>query len=492
VQWVWHNNALRRKITLSLLGLVIFSLIVVCVGSVIYNIAQYKAINNRKNAELIKSTLAIFNYELNALQLPGIQSTPELSAILARISGSFNIDINIYDIQGRLLVSAKPEAFRAHKQSARMSSEAMQALEKRETSQVIRREKIGDLDYMSVYTCHYNPSGQLDAYINLPYFINQKEITEDISTIITSYANIYILLVVLALVISVFLSNQITQPLNIIRQNMKSFERSGKLEPIDYHSSNEIGDLIRSYNAMITTLDENNRKLAQAERESAWRDIARQIAHEIKNPLTPMRLSIQHLIRMKQNNAPEWQKHFEEMASTLLEQIEMLSKTASDFASFVKIGQQESFVIDLNTVIKEQLSLFKHYPNITLAVQSGVAPAHVKIRHEQLNRVFMNVLTNAVQAINGKENGQIAMTLYEQNDLYYVCIEDNGCGISKEEQEKLFTPNFTTKSCGSGLGLFICRNIIENCDGSINYSPSALGGACFTICLPKALPTFSA
>jgi signal transduction histidine kinase len=194
---------------------------------------------------------------------------------------------------------------------------------------------------------------------------------------------------------------------------------------------------------------------------------------------------------MKQNHAPEWQQHFEEMANALLEQIETLSKTASDFASFAKIGLQESAVIDLNIVIKEQASLF-HYPNITLTVQSKVAPASVKIRPEQLNRVFMNILTNAVQAIDGKENGQIIMTLYAQDDRYYVSVEDNGCGISDEEQKKLFTPNFTTKSCGSGLGLFICRNIMENYDGSITYSPSALGGACFTICLPKASPTFSA
>jgi signal transduction histidine kinase len=488
LQWVWNNNVLRRKFTLSLLGLVVFSLVAVCTGSLIYNIAQYKAINNRQIAGHIKSTLAILNYELNTLQLSEIQNTPELYAILTRVSNSFDIDINIYDAQGRVLISSIPEFFSKHMKSTRMSSEAMLALEKGEMSRVIRREKVGNLDYMSVYVCHYNRSGQLDAYINLPYFINQKEMTEDISTIITSYANVYIILIIIAFIISITLSNQITRPLNIIRQNMKSFERNGKLEPIDYSSPDEVGDLIRSYNDMITILDNNNRKLAQAERESAWRDIARQIAHEIKNPLTPMRLSIQHLIRMKQNNAPGWQNHFEEVLNTWLEQIETLSKTASEFSSFTKIGQQESTtIIDLNTVIKEQLSLFNNHPNITFTLQSKVTPANVKIRPEQLNRVFMNILTNAIQAIDKKENGQIIMTLYEQGDQYYVAVEDNGCGISKEEQVKLFTPNFTTKSGGSGLGLFICHNIMENYDGGIYYSPSTLGGACFTIYLPKAV-----
>ncbi|MDR0691797.1 MAG: GHKL domain-containing protein [Prevotellaceae bacterium] len=488
LQWVWNNNALRRKITLSLLGLVIFSLVAVCTGSLIYNIAQYKTINSRQITGRIKSTLAVLNHELNTLQLCNIQNTPELSDILIRISNSFDIDINMYDTEGKLLISSIPEFFNKHMKSIRMNSEAMRALEKGETSQVILRERIGDLDYMSVYVCHYNRSGQLNAYINLPYFINQKEMTEDISTIITSYANVYILLIIIAFIISMTLSNQITRPLSIIRHNIKSFERSGKLEPIDYNSPDEVGDLIRSYNEMITILDNNNRKLAQAERESAWRDMAQQIAHEIKNPLTPMRLSIQHLIRMKQNNAPGWQKHFEEVLNTWLEQIETLSKTASEFSSFVKIGQQESTtIIDLNTVIKEQMSLFNNYPNITFTIQSQVAPANVEIRPEQLNRVFMNILTNAIQAIDKKENGQIIMTLYEQGDRYYIMVEDNGYGISKEEQVKLFTPNFTTKSYGSGLGLFICRNIMENYDGGINYSPSTLGGACFTICLHKAV-----
>jgi signal transduction histidine kinase len=485
VRWVWNNNALRRKITLSLLGLIIFSLVIVCAGSLIYNIAQYKATNSKQISERIKSTLAILNHELYTLQLYNIQNTPELSVILTRISNSFDIDINIYDIHGKLLISSIPEMFSEHRHSARINFDIMMALEKGETSQIIRREKIGELDYMSVYVCHYNPCGQLNAYINLPYFINQKEMTEDISAMITSYANVYILIIIITFIISVTLSNQITRPLSIIRHNMKSFERSGKLEPIDYDSADEMGDLVRSYNEMITTLDDNNRKLAQAERESAWRDIARQIAHEIKNPLTPMRLSIQHLIRMKQNNAPGWQTHFEEMSNTLLEQIETLSKTASDFSSFAKIGLQESPVIDLNTVMKEQISLFNHYPNITFTMKSKRSPANVRMRPEQLNRVLMNVLTNAVQAVDKKENGQIILTLYAQDGCYYVTVEDNGCGIKKEEYVKLFTPDFTTKRSGSGLGLFICYNIMENYNGSIRCSPSALGGACFTICLPQ-------
>jgi signal transduction histidine kinase len=487
VRWVWNNNVLRRKITLSLLGLVIFSLVLVCAGSLIYNIAQYKTSSSKQIEERINSTLSILNHELNTLHLHNIQNTPELSVILARISKSFNTDINIYDIHGKLLISSTPEMFSAHKRSSRINFDIMMALEKGETSLIRRREKIGELDYESVYVCHYNRCGQLNAYINLPYFINQKEMTEDISAMITSYANVYILIIIITFIISITLSNQITRPLSIIRHNMKSFERSGKLEPIDYDSSDEVGDLVRSYNEMITILDDNNRKLAQAERESAWRDIARQIAHEIKNPLTPMRLSIQHLIRMKQNNAPGWQAHFEEMSNTLLEQIETLSKTASDFSSFAKIGLQESSVIDLNTVMKEQISLFDHYPNITFTMDSKRTPANVRIRPEQLNRVFMNVLTNAVQAVDRKENGQIILTLYAQDGHYYVTVEDNGCGINKEEYVKLFTPDFTTKRSGSGLGLFICYNIMENYNGSISCSPSALGGACFTICLPEAV-----
>jgi signal transduction histidine kinase len=485
LQWMWSNNALRRRITLSLLGLVVFSLVAVGAGSLIYSIAQYKTVSSRQIAERIKSTLAILNHELNTLQMDDIRDTPELSAILARIANSFDIDINIYDTQGKLLISSMPDFFDMHMKSVRMNSDAMLALKKGETSQVIRREKTGQFDYMSVYVCHYNQHGQPNAYINLPYLINQKEMTEDISTMITSYANVYILLIILTLVISIILSNQITHPLNIIRYNMKRFAHSGKLEPIAYNSSNEVGDLIRAYTTLIITLEEKNRKLAQVERESAWRDIARQIAHEIKNPLTPMRLSIQHLIRMKQNNAPNWQNHFEEMANTLLEQIETLSKTASEFSSFTKIEQQESFtVIELNAVIKEQTTLFANYPNITLTVQSKVTPANVRVRPEQLNRVFMNILTNAIQAIDKKEDGQIILTLYEQDNRYHVAVGDNGCGIREDAQAKLFTPNFTTKSGGNGLGLFICHNIMENCGGSISYSPSTLGGACFTISLP--------
>jgi signal transduction histidine kinase len=486
LQWVWKNNALRRKIIFSLLGLVVFSSILVCAASLIYNLAQYNTCRRRQMTEQTKSIVFTLNPTLNNLTAEDIKNATDLYPVLVRISKGFKIDVNIYDVHGNLAQSSRPDVFKEHIRSSRMNPEALVNLANGEILHDVIHEKIGQFEFLSAYISYYNQQGELIAYINLPYFINQKKTTDDISAIITTYTNVCILVIIIALIVSMVLSNQITRPLNIVRRNIEGFEESGKLEPIDYDAPDELGELIRSYNEMIRVLEDKNRKLAQAEREGAWRNMARQIAHEIKNPLTPMRLSIQHLMRMKKDNAPDWQEHFEEISNALLEQINILSFTASEFSSYAQTNLKEAVVTDLNIIMHEQKLLFESMPGVQLTTLSKVSPANVKVHHEQIGRVLMNILTNAVQALEeNKENGQIIMTLYEHDNRYCISVEDNGHGISEEMSSNLFIPNFTTKRSGSGLGLPICRNIIESHGGSIHYSTSSIGGACFMICLPK-------
>jgi signal transduction histidine kinase len=485
IRWDWHSNILRRRISLSLLSLLVFSMIIVGVGSLAYNINQYKKDNLLRMEDRMRSALSVLAPYMNELGSRDKLESQDLSSVLTHIANSFMVDINIYDINGEIKVSSRREIFNRNLQSTRMNSDAFHVLRQEETSIYIHSEQISHLQFMSIYAPFYNKNGELVAYINLPYFANERIIAEEISAMVSAYANLYILFIIIATSMGVALSNQITRPLNIIRRNMHYYERTGKLEPIEYDHEDELGDMIRSYNEMIGVLEDNTRKLAQVERESAWRDMARQIAHEIKNPLTPMRLSIQHLMRMKQNNDKGWEERCNEVAKTLLEQIDTLARTASEFSSFAKTNAEDSSIIDLNVIMQEQSPLFDNYPNITLSIFSKVSPANVKVHHEQISRVFMNILTNAVQATDEKENGMINMTLYEQGLYYCVAIEDNGSGVDKEAEAKLFTLSFTTKRSGSGLGLPICRNIIESYGGTINYRPSSIGGACFTLCIPK-------
>ena len=245
-----------------------------------------------------------------------------------------------------------------------------------------------------------------------------------------------------------------------------------------------MGELVGAYNKMVDDLEESTQRLAQSEREQAWSEMARQIAHEIKNPLTPMRLSIQHLIRLKQRGIEGWEDKFEDVANSILEQIDILSNTASEFSSFAKFYYEDNAEINLYQLISEQMVLFDTRENIRIAFDYCKTECKVFARKGQIIRVLVNLVSNAVQALE-ESGGYICISLKEDGGSYVVSIDDNGPGVKIEDENKLFKPNFTTKSSGTGLGLAICRNIIEQSGGKISYRRSELGGACFSFTLPK-------
>ena len=251
---------------------------------------------------------------------------------------------------------------------------------------------------------------------------------------------------------------------------------------------------------MVHDLSESGKQVAQAERERAWSEMARQVAHEIKNPLTPMKLQIQRLIRLKSKNDPTWETKFDDISGVILDSIDVLTDTANEFSTFAKLYSEEMVPIDLDTMASDQISMFDDKDNITFQY-FGLKDTWVKGPKPQMVRVFVNLLTNAVQAIENQQeedaqsgaeprHGQIILSLRNssRDGFYDIVFEDNGPGIKDENRSRLFTPNFTTKSSGTGLGLAICKNILERCGGEIFYNQSfTLKGACFTVRYPKKL-----
>ena len=351
--------------------------------------------------------------------------------------------------------------------------------------QYIHEEEIAGIKYNSLYAPIYNNSGNLITIINIPYFSRNSELTEDASSILAAIINLYILLIIAAIFGGSAVSNSLSRPLAEISKKMKFMDISKKIEHINYKKDDELGVLVTAYNKMADDLEESTRKLAQSEREMAWKDMARQIAHEIKNPLTPMKLSIQYLIRLKEQNVPDWQDRFDKLAASLIEQVDILSDVASEFSSFARFYSEESTLVDLNSLLEDQHVLFDNKDNIKLELRSFVEESYVMVRKSQITRAFVNLITNSIQALENIDGeGHIRITLSKDGDFYSIEFEDNGPGVSEENMDKLFKPNFTTKSSGSGLGLAICRSIIEQSQGKIYYKKSSLGGAEFTILLP--------
>ena len=239
---------------------------------------------------------------------------------------------------------------------------------------------------------------------------------------------------------------------------------------------------------MVSKLSESTRRLASAERDKAWSEMARQVAHEIKNPLTPMKLQLQRVMRLKAKGDPRWQELFDEASTVLLDHIDILAKTAEDFSTFAKLYSEEPVEVDLDRMLQNEVAMYDNRPNIRFDYL-GLEGAVVMAPKPQLTRVFVNLLNNAVQAIGDRPDGHIAVSLRLSSSMegcYDIVFEDNGPGVDEENVGKLFTPNFTTKDGGSGLGLAISRSILERSGATIAYSRSfALGGACFTICYPK-------
>lgn len=480
------KKSFKRKITYLVTASLVFALICMGAGSIWFSVIFYNE-NNRLQMEeklqTVQSTLEEYcKYVEEYTQL----NTQDLISTIDRLSSSIQVDINLYDPHGRLIRSTQPELFDKSLISSRINSEAYDKLVHERKRQVQNVERLGDLDYYSLYSPILNNQGRLISIVNIPYFVKPSDFRGDLSAVIATIINIYLLLLIAAIVGGGMLSKQLSKPLAAISSKMKRMDVSKKAEHIDYKNRDELGLLVGAYNKMVDDLEESTQQLAKKEREHAWSEMARQIAHEIKNPLTPMRLSIQHLISMKQRNIAGWENKFEDVANSILEQIEILSNTASEFSSFAKFYFEESIEINLYTLLEEQKILFDTHDNIRISFVHDTDEAMVFARKGQIIRVIVNLLSNAVQAVEANGGGYVKISLKQERGGYRVSFEDNGPGVKPDDIGKLFKPNFTTKSSGTGLGLAISQNIIDQSGGEISYCRSEFGGANFNFLLPMA------
>lgn len=483
------TNSFRSKITFLILSSLFFALISMGAGSIWYTLNYIKEssrLQMEDKMESVQTTLSENSRFVDRYNDPNFNNL-DLYATMNKLKNNAQIDINIYTPDGRLIRTTQQELFDSYILGNRMNPVAYNELINNHKKQVINREHLGDISYYSLYAPLFNRSGKLIAIVNIPYFSADSSLWSDSSSIIATIINIYLLLLIAAVLGGIMLSNSLSRPLAEISKKMQLLNVNRQAEHIDYNNKDELGILVAAYNKMVDDLEESTKQLAQSEREQAWREMARQIAHEIKNPLTPMRLSIQHLVRLKQKNVPEWQTKFDEIASTLIEQIDILSEAASEFSSFSRFYSEELADINIKALIKEQIVLFNTRDNLEITLDTQLKKATIIARKGQITRVLVNLISNAVQAVEHQSEAKILVTLSGDNDYITLSIEDSGSGVPEEYVNKLFKPNFTTKSGGTGLGLYICRSIIEQSQGTISYRRSEkLGGACFTFALKKS------
>jgi signal transduction histidine kinase len=486
-----HSTGLRHldlktRLQLMLVGIILFSSLITGFNT-IRNISK---LNSQKNRDMLSekahSVLIELEHKLSDADSLTNQQSEYLDELLTKFSLVFFTDINLYAPDGSLLSSSRPQIFDQGIKSPLMSQQAFIELSSHKRTRYLTRENIGHYRYLSAYLPFRNSDNKLIAYINLPYFARQQELREEISGFLVAFLNIYILLTVFAIGIALLVGIYFTRPLQLIRNRFSSIKFGVPNEQIEYNRNDELGDLIKEYNFMIGKLAESAEQLARSERESAWREMARQVAHEIKNPLTPMKLSIQHLFKSYRENAPDWHKRLESTTRTLIFQIDSLSDIATAFSDFAKLPQAHIEKVDLTATLLEVIHLFKDLPSIRFIFDQDTGHRWIMADEKQLTRLFVNLIKNAIQAIPAGRNGVIAITLTQEDKFYKVEIADNGSGMTSEEQLKVFSPNFTTKSAGMGLGLAMARNIVTSLGGEITFKSRLNEGTSFYVRMPIA------
>lgn len=477
--------SLAAKIQLVLISLVFVSLLGFGWGSGVFVQNQY----NTYTDDVIREKLNSVNIEMRSKL--GTKKNLDLSKdgnymeyLLRKFSKVFVTDINFYNPGGVLMASSRPKIYNVGLISEQMNPTAFHAVSISSKSEFIHQENIGQLNYSSAYLPFYNNEGKLMGYLNLQHFGQQEEFESQIQRFLVAIINVFMLLLAISIILAIFISGWVTAPLRLLQESFAGMQFGKYNQQINYKNDDEIGALVKDYNQKLEELEFAAEQIAKNERESAWREMAKQVAHEIKNPLTPMKLSIQQLQRVYDPENPNSAEKLNKVAASLIEQIDALTKIANEFSNFAKMPHPNEVELDLKPLIESVIEVFRTEQNIEISLESNLSSIPLLADKDQMLRVFNNLVKNAIQAIPEERPGKVTISVSKTGKYFRIAVSDNGVGIPDSEQSRIFVPYFTTKSTGTGLGLAMVRQIIENHRGTIDFETVEGEGTTFIIQLP--------
>jgi two-component system nitrogen regulation sensor histidine kinase NtrY len=479
------NQSFRNRLQLSMILLILFSFIIIGVTSAYYITRLNYSKNIDALTEKAHSILTEIQQKLGKSEALVPEMSNELFYSLNKLSLIYFSDINLFDLKGNLIASSRPSIFEEGLISTKMNRQSYQELSINQRSLYIHDDKIGNYKFLSAYLPFRNEQDQLIGYLNLPYFARQDEIRSELSAFLVTFINIYVLLVAFSILMAIVISRYITKPLLLIRDKISQVRLGKPNEKIIWRVDDEIGGLVAEYNTMIDKLLLSAEQLAQSERESAWREMARQVAHEIKNPLTPMKLSVQLLQKAYNEKEPDWDQRFKRFSRTLIEQIENLSHIAGSFSDFARMPELHKEQINLYEICNSVIQLYRDNHDVTIITEfpENIQPL-ISADSNQLMRVFVNLFKNSLQAFVQGIPGKITLKMNESEGFFVVAFSDNGTGIDEDQQSKIFSPNFTTKTGGMGLGLAMVKSIMEDHGGSVSFVSESGKGTTFFLKFP--------
>ncbi len=479
----FKNLSLRIRIFLSMLLLVIIASIITA-GLTIY---QYNEQGNdyhkkrlvRKENNIratIENELERTTYAVETEELPQI-----FREQIYNISHNNKLDIYIYDLQGKLLKSSV-HTYPQDKNSYDLNPKIVTQLENNKDKRVLINEIKGDKEVQSSYTYINDFKFKPIGILGLPYLQDNTEQNKELDEFLERLIFAYIIIFLIAISIAYWLSSYITKSIKEVSDKISKMQLGSRNEKVEVaNASTEITTLLNAYNQKVDELEESAIKLAKSEREEAWREMAKQVAHEIKNPLTPMRLTVQSFVRRFDPKDENYKEKLQEFSKTMILQIDTLTSIATSFSSFAKMPSQNKENLNVVEVVKHGLEIFNE-PYIKYLYDDDVIMA--KLDKIQLTRIITNLVKNATQALSDVENPNITVHVKQENEQVKIIIADNGKGIDNSHKNHIFEPKFTTKSSGMGLGLAMVKNIIEAYKGTITFESELGRGTTFIVTLP--------
>jgi nitrogen fixation/metabolism regulation signal transduction histidine kinase len=396
------------------------------------------------------------------------------------IADIHNIDLNIYSLEGEIIISSNKALITEKLIPKTLDKQNLKDLSENKERIKLNLIQNGE-EYLNSFQYIYDQKGKAVAIISIPYFQLDETYKRDLQSYLVALSPIYIILFLGASIMAFLLSRQIIEPMRRLSQTMRQAALTKKYVPLRWHSPDEIGQLVHQYNFMVKELEKSAAILAKTEKESAWKEMAKQVAHEIKNPLTPMKLNIQLFERQLKAEDPDFDKKMRKFTASIVDQIDTLAHIASAFSDFARMPAQNKEVLNLVSLVENTVGLFDA---ADIHLEKEIHQALILADHDQIVRIMNNLLNNAIEAIPKGKESKITVNLKQDNHHWCIEVKDNGEGIPESLRKNIFQPNFTTKNSGTGLGLAMVKRIIDDLNGKIWFESEQNIGTSFFVCFP--------
>ncbi len=478
------NFSLKNRIFISMILLIVITSVLNAGLTIFQYREQSKDYHLSKLGRKEDAVKSAINYELTRKTYFPVE-TKNLPFIfqeeIYQIADIHKLDINMYDLEGVLLKSSRGGFIKDSLPNV-ISIEILNKMARNYDHRVIDKKLEQDEELISSYTYITDSKFKPIGILNLQYYPDNTFQDKELAEFLSRLSAVYFIMLMIAIITAYFISNYITRSLQKVSERISQTRLQKRNEKIIVeNASEEINNLIQAYNSMVETLEESAEKLARSERELAWREMAKQVAHEIKNPLTPMRLSLQNFEQKFDPKDPKITEKVKEFSKMMIQQIDLMSSIASAFSDFAKMPAQHKEQLDLVDVVKHAVEIFTQ-PYIYF--ESDIQQLTVELDKNQITRVITNLLNNALYAVKETENPEINIKIYLIENQIVISMADNGKGIDDTLKDKVFEPKFTTKTSGMGLGLPIVKNIVETYNGTISFTSTLNKGTTFVITLP--------